>query len=178
MPKVIIVIVAIVIAAFLFMDSSKEPLPGSYHNEPYGFWVKFPDGWKAEAQLDDIGLWSITAFNPGEDRNLAYSTCVRVTVEELAYKVKSDFFYKKVMESVKQLCPDVKIESVEEHSVNGRDGKKIVVSYSDEGYPIKALWYLVTKEKRGYLVGGLTWPNEFDKYRQVFDDAITSFCLD
>ena len=36
MPKVIIVIVAIVIAAFLFMDSSKEPLPGSYHNEPGG----------------------------------------------------------------------------------------------------------------------------------------------
>lgn len=178
MAKVIFVIFGIVVAAFLFFEPEEPPVEGSYHNEPYGFWVKFPDGWETKATLDDIDLWEIAAYNDYEDKDLAYSTCVKVVVEELAYKMRNDFYYDKAMESFRQLYQNISVESAEDYTVAGRDGKIITISYSFDGYPTKALWYIVTKGKRSYLVGGLAWPQDFEKHKSVFEEVIKSFRLD
>lgn len=178
MAKVLFIIFGIVVAAFLYFEPEEEPLPGSYHNEPYGFWVKFPDGWETEAELKEVGLWEIAGYIPGEDKYLVYATCIKVVVEELCYKMKSDYFCEKSIEGMKQIFPDASFDSVEDYEVAGRDGKIVTMNYSYGGYPIKGLWFLVTKGKRGYVVGGLTWPSDFEKYKPIFDSTIKSFRLD
>jgi len=175
---IIIAFGILVYFGFSALNSSQEPPePGSYHNEAYGFWIKFPDGWQVDAGIYD-DLWSVTANEPYTSGYYGILNIVRVAMEEFPYKVKLDFFQKKMEEYIGDYYEGLRIEDKQDIKIAGKKTKLCTITFYDQKTPVKALWCLLTNGKRGYMIIGITSSDRFDGYRDTFEEAIRSFRLD
>lgn len=178
MSRLLLLLLVLVPAGYLLLSpaSDSKPVPGSYVNESKGFAIKFPNGWDTEVDIVE-GTWEISAYDPNLTNDATYYNTVRVIVEELPYKVKSDFFYDMVLQKAGSMYCGFSTEEDFELKVGGRKAYGNIVNYIVDGDPVKAYWYVVTDECNGIMVICMARPNEFNGMRRLFEESVSSFRL-
>lgn len=175
--RFLLVVAAIGVVAVCLNESSEPPLdePGRYYDANYGFSIKFPAGWEIESDWDDEA-WTVTSSDSSQ-YDAPYATSVRVSVEELPYKMRTDFFHEQVMEQAKNLYDDLVELETREIDASGKEATCSVMSYVVDGYPVMSVWYVVTDGHKGYLVIGMASQQHFAPSRRMLEEAALSFRL-
>ena len=178
MSRFILLLLVLVPVAYLLLSSGadSEPIPGSYVNENKGFAIKFPSGWNTEIDTEE-GLWTISAYDTTVRDYMTFYNVVRVTIEELPYKVKSDFFYNLLLEKAGSEYRGFTLLESLELETNGRNAYGNVVTYEVDGTEVKCCWLAVTNETYGYLVTCMSLPRDFAGLKSLFEESVQSFRL-
>ncbi len=154
------------------------PEPGWYHNETWGFSIKFPEDWVVEeGESEDEP--PVIAIAPPENVNDEFLQAVMVGVmDDVPSGTTLEMFFQLNLRSLKASTPSFKQLEDGKATVNGVDARWATFSGKQGTQNFKCLVYMLLKGERGYLILGMDESAQFLDHKAELKAIAETFRID
>jgi hypothetical protein len=151
---------------------SYVPEEGRYYNSTHKFSIVFPEGWPVE--VEDFGT-TFRATNPNYKDNQLILEAITVSVEDLPYKMKLDFFYDQLFKAARSMYRDFNEIEKSKIELSGEDTYRAVYTYTDSGDRIKSMGYTLVNDDKAYFIVCVVEDDNYSKFKEIFEKSALSF---
>lgn len=154
----------LVFFGLLFVLSSLGAAP--YVQEPWGFSIEFPEGWRVE---EDRHQALFIACAPGEGVE-----SISILVEEIPQGMTLEEYYSEGVKELEQSVEAFHIEEAGTSELGGKRAKWILLTGCVGGEALKSLQTFTIVQKRLYIVTCTALPSTYARYQPLFQDSLHS----
>jgi hypothetical protein len=162
-----------VLGLFLFNDQ-KQPML-TYENNDFKFKINYPNNWEKSVKLNN----EITFIAPKETDATTSPAGLIVKVVSLQSKnVSIGSISTALISQLKKEHKDFKLESSSQYVIDGRNGKQILFTATDNNLQNRKALQIITMDKNNIFI--ITYKASIDnyaKYENIIKDMIGSFKL-
>jgi len=154
------------------------PEPGWYHNDTWGFSIKFPEDWVVvEGESEDEP--PVLAIAPPENVNDNFTQAVMVAAtDNVPPEETLEMFFQMTLRGLKDSTPSFKQLEDGQATVNGVDARWAVFSAKEGTTTIKVLVYVLLKDGRGFMILGMDESAQFLDHKAELKAIAESFRID
>jgi hypothetical protein len=166
------------LGVFVFYGCAPKspPEPGRYYNEKYGFSVNFPSGWELQNGREEGEV--IMALSPFSDDQDLFQECVNIVYESLPKKMDMDEYFNLSINNCRKELTDFELFEHGQASIGKYEAKRLVYSNRFDTLQIKAEAYILMKGRKVYIITCSALPEQFDVYRDKFEEIAKSFRIE
>ena len=155
------------------VDFSTLPKTGNYNlSQVYidslnEFSLRFPESWTVMGNYQDYTMMAagpITNDSSAMYRDGGFG----LDVADLDEKLSSTEYYKGNLNGITDTYPDLQILEEKDITLAGQTAKYVAHACTVNGNPVISIQVYFTKGKKGYVLNGTAFQNEFDKYRELY----------
>jgi hypothetical protein len=153
--------------------SKEEPEePGRYYGKSYS--IKFPKGWEIDEQEEK--LW-VSVLIPREttDDQLRFRININIIESTKTGGLSLEQHYQKTLDILSKSLSEFQVHEEGRSIIEGIITKWYIYSYKIGPLDVKSLQYIFLKGRRIYSITCGAGVDEFDQYRDTFEEVAKSF---
>jgi hypothetical protein len=163
-----------VVLGLFFFDDQKQPML-TYENNDFKFKINYPNNWEKNVKLNN----ETTFIAPKETDTSTSPAGLIVKVVSLQSKnVSLGSISTALISQLKKEHKDFKLESSSQYVIDGRNGKQILFTATDNNLQNRKALQIITMDKNNIFI--ITYKASIDnyaKYENIIKDMIGSFKL-
>ena len=163
-----------VVLGLFFFDDQKQPML-TYENNDFKFKINYPNNWEKSVKLNN----ETTFIAPKETDTSTSPAGLIVKVVSLQSKnVSLGSISTALISQLKKEHKDFKLESSSQYVIDGRNGKQILFTATDNNLQNRKALQIITMDKNNIFI--ITYKASIDnyaKYENIIKDMIGSFKL-
>lgn len=145
-----------------------------YYNTTEGYSIEFPPGWtKVETTFNGMKL--IAAVSAPDSAGDKFAENIGVAVQDLPLALNSEEYLGLMKAGLKATTTDFKEIERSSFKLDGKDGKKLVFSYTLNGQTLEDAVYEVVNGLKAYVIVGAAQSEQYSKYSGAFDTSAGTF---
>jgi hypothetical protein len=146
-----------------------------YQNKDKGYAISLPLEWNLK-ELKEMGL-DVLVMMPPNPADGSMHERITVIFSENDDKLNLEKFYSMSLQNLKETLPAFKVEEFSTVRLGNTEAKKLVY-YDKEGHhDSKIVQYFVVSKNKVFIITCSADPQEFGKYKSLFEDVAKSFRL-
>jgi len=162
------------VLGLFFFDEQKQPML-TYENNDFKFKINYPNNWEKSVKLNN----EITFIAPKERDATTSPAGLIVKVVSLQSKnVSVESISTALISQLKKEHKDFKLESSSQYVIDGRNGKQLLFTATDNNLQNRKALQIITMDKNNIFI--ITYKASIDnyaKYENTIKDMIGSFKL-
>jgi hypothetical protein len=162
------------VLGLFFFDEQKQPML-TYENNDFKFKINYPNNWEKSVKLNN----EITFIAPKETDATTSPAGLIVKVVSLQSKnVSLGSISTALISQLKKEHKDFKLESSSQYVIDGRNGKQLLFTATDNNLQNRKALQIITMDKNNIFI--ITYKASIDnyaKYENIIKDMIGSFKL-
>ena len=162
------------VLGLFFFDEQKQPML-TYENNDFKFKINYPNNWEKSVKLNN----EITFIAPKERDATTSPAGLIVKVVSLQSKnVSIESISTALISQLKKEHKDFKLESSSQYVIDGRNGKQLLFTATDNNLQNRKALQIITMDKNNIFI--ITYKASIDnyaKYENTIKDMIGSFKL-
>jgi hypothetical protein len=155
-----------------FFNENKQPML-TYENENFKFKISYPNTWERSSTIDNEFLF----IAPKETDSPASPAGVVIKIVPLQSKnISLGPIFNALISQLKKEHKDFKQESLGQFMIDGKTGKQITFTATDNSLQNRKALQVVTMDKNNIFI--FTYkasPNTYTKYESIAKEMISSF---
>jgi hypothetical protein len=163
-----------VVLGLFFFDDQKQPML-TYENNDFKFKINYPNNWEKSVKLNN----ETTFIAPKETDTSTSPAGLIVKVVSLQSKnVSIGSISTALISQLKKEHKDFKLESSSQYVIDGRNGKQLLFTATDNNLQNRKALQIITMDKNNIFI--ITYKASIDnyaKYENIIKDMIGSFKL-
>jgi len=163
---------SILITLFILLFAFNGWAQDKYYNREKGFSIKLPNEWEKKENF--MGA-VIGALRPQVTSTEQFRESVNVMVDELPKAMTLEDYNQFNLSDMRKYMNEFKINESGQITINTNNANWFVYSFRGDRLRLKALCYILVKNRRGYAITFAATPETFSKYRRIFEEIAESF---
>ena len=155
-----------------FFNENKQPML-TYENQNFKFKISYPNTWERSSTINNEFIF----IAPKETDSPTSPAGLVVKVVPLQSKnISLGSIYNELTSQLKKDHKDFKQESSGQFIINGKNGRQLTFTATDDNLQNRKALQIVTLDKNNiFIITYKTSPNAYTKYENIIKEMISSF---